>query len=311
MYVRNTIMNSENLYLHVLDDLIKNGEKRKTRDQAMTRSIFCPPRLVARNVLQNFPLLTTKSVNLKHIFNELMWFIRGQTDASILNDQGTKIWNYNTSQENLVKLGLPYAKGDTGPMYGFQWRHNGATYEGCDVDYTGKGFDQLQYAIDLIKNNPTSRRIVFTTWSPTVLKDGVLAPCHGTVVQCYVRFKNVIDNSSGKIVGVTKYLDLSTYQRSADWCLGVPYNIASYSLLLILMASVTGCEPGHLYYSFGDAHIYENHVPNALKQISRTSKQLPQIRLNQVHDDITKYKWEDIQLIGYKPDRFIQYNFVL
>jgi thymidylate synthase len=325
---------AEQQYLNIIQNILEHGDVRETRNSKV-KTLFTPPIIRMKNIMEEFPLLTTKKMNLKHIFNELMWFIRGETDAKILDKQGTKIWNYNSSRENLDKLGFQhYKEGDVGSLYGHQMRHFGAKYHGCEstkADYLSKqldydeslkpetidrlfdkqGFDQLQYCIDLIKTDPTSRRIVMSLWNGYQLNTSTLGNCHGTSIQFFVREENVIDTVTGQIAGVNRRLDLTTYQRSADVALGLPYNLASYSLFLILIASVTGCDPGHVNYVLGDTHIYEVHNEQIERQLNRTPLKLPSIRLKQIHDDIEKYTWDDIELVDYNPDSFIKYDFVL
>jgi len=177
-------------YLRLLSKILNTGEKRQTRN-AITYSLF--DEKLEFDLQDGFPLLTTKRMFWKGIVEELLFFIKGQTDSKILEDKGVNIWKGNTSKEFIEKCGLPYREGDMGEIYGYNWRHFGAEYKGCDEDYTGKGFDQLTKVIEEIKNNPTSRRIIMTDFNPSTAHKGVLYPCHSLILQFYVREGNILD----------------------------------------------------------------------------------------------------------------------
>lgn len=264
-------------YLELVKKVIDNGELRKTRNSE-TYSLF-GERLVFNKVINNeFPLLNTKKISIKNVFEELMWFLRGQTNSKILSDKGVKIWNANTTREFLDSRNLDYPEGEAGPIYGYQWNN-----------FSGKGINQIDYCIDLIKNDPTSRRILFSAWNPVDLPKMALPPCH-IVFQFYVR--------GGK------YLDGQLYQRSADLMLGVPYNIASYYFLLVMVGYITNLEPGNLTLTFGDVHIYTNHMDGAHEQLDRLENKciIPTIK---VKDGISIKNIRDFELenfnISYEP----------
>ena len=246
---------------------------------------------------KGFPLLTTKKMYFKGIYEELWFFINGFTDSTILKDKGNNIWNGNTTREFLDSRKLYDRKvGDMGPMYGFNWRHFGATYSGCNTDYTGQGYDQLYALIDGLTNDPHSRRHLLTTYDPSKVDESVLAPCHGISTQFYIR-----DN---------KYLDCKMNQRSADIGLGYPYNIASYALFTHIICHVTGYLPGKLHMSLGDAHIYDTHVEQLKIQIKRSPLLFPQLMIDKDFDAVNstvtdKLKFmesfllDNIKMVGY------------
>jgi dihydrofolate reductase/thymidylate synthase len=269
----------ERNYLRIGDSLF-DSNPRMTRN-AETRSSFGK---TLSFDLRRFPLLTTKAMNLRLIFEELMFFIRGQTDTKILEDKGVKIWRGNTSKEFLEKVGLPYREGDMGPMYGFQWRHYGEDYRGPDEDYGG--FDQLQNVLDLLRNDKHSRRIIMTTYNPIAARESVLYPCHGISIQFYVE-----DDDR---------LSCAMTQRSADWFLGLPFNIASYALLVNLICATLGYQPGKLHLFLGDVHLYSSHESVALKQISTEPRSFPILRVKE-SKNIEEYEYTDIELLAYRP----------
>mmetsp|Transcript_9083 Transcript_9083/g.27863 ORF Transcript_9083/g.27863 Transcript_9083/m.27863 type:complete len:253 (-) Transcript_9083:220-978(-) len=233
-----------------------------------------------------FPLLTTKRVFFRGVAEELLWFIKGSTDATELSKKNVTIWDGNGSREFLDKRGLAHrAVGDLGPVYGFQWRHFGAAYVDKDASYAGQGVDQLAACIETIKNDPTSRRIVLTAWNPADLDKMALPPCH-VFCQFYV--------ANGE-------LSLHMYQRSADLGLGVPFNVASYALLLRLVAQVTSLDPGDFVHTLGDAHVYLNHVDALQEQLKRTPKPFPTLHLNPAIRDIDAFSYDDFSLHGYHP----------
>ena len=250
----------EEAYIDLVRKVINNGEKRETRN-SITYSLFGESleyTLTQGNSTLTLPLMVTKKMSFKNIFEELMFFLQGETDSKKLESKGVKIWKGNTSKDFLESRNLNYEEGDMGPMYGFQWNHFGAEYKGCNYDYTNEGFNQIDDCINLIKNDPTSRRILFTALNPGIAHKMVLHPCH-VLFQFYVR-----TDKNG-----TKYLDGQLYQRSADLMLGVPYNIVSYSLLRIMMSNHCELVPGKLKMIFGDIHIYGNHMEGANEQIRR------------------------------------------
>ena len=279
------INSEEQQYLDLIEDIIKNGDEKSDRTGVGTISKFgSQMRFNLRN--NSLPLLTTKKVFWRAVVEELLWFISGSTDANILKEKNIKIWNGNTSREFLDKSGLTnYEEGDCGPFYGFQWRHFGATYNGKHAKYEGKGFDQLQHCIDQIKNNPNSRRIILTAWNPPFINQMVLPPCH-TFCQFYV--------NNGE-------LSCQMYQRSADMGLGVPFNIASYSLLTIMIAHVCKLNCGDFVHTIGDAHVYKNHIEPLKLQIQRFPKKFPTISINRNVEKIDDFISTDFSIHDYKP----------
>lgn len=216
---------------------------------------------------QGFPLLTTKRMPLQAIIKELLWFLRGDTNANNLAKQGVHIWSGNTTREFLDNRGLHhYDVGDIGPTYGYQWRHFGAPYHGMNHDYTGQGFDQLKQCIELINNTPNSRRILMTSLNPAQVDEGVLPPCHSLPIQFHVNNHN--DN-----------LSMTTYQRSADIGLGLPFNIASNALLLEIIAYLTNKTPDKIHHSLGNCHIYQDHAIKLQEQLMRIPYSSPRIRI--------------------------------
>lgn len=233
-----------------------------------------------------FPLLTTKRVFWRGVAEELLWFIRGSTDAKVLQAKNIKIWDGNSTREFLDAQGFHEREvGDLGPVYGFQWRHFGADYKTCNDDYTKQGIDQLKDVIERIKSNPTDRRIIMTAWNPIDIPKMALPPCH-CLVQFYV--------ADGE-------LSCQLYQRSADMGLGVPFNIASYALLTYMIAHVTNLKPGDFVHTFGDAHVYLNHVEPLKEQLKRTPRAFPQLRIKRQVTDIDDFKFEDFEVVGYDP----------
>jgi thymidylate synthase len=288
----------EKQYIELLSAILTQGDVRDTRN-SITRSIF-GERLVF-DLKKGFPLLTTKQMFLRGIFEELMWFLRGETDSKILEGKKVNIWKENTSKEFLEKMNLPYQEGDVGNMYGYQLCHSGTSYQGCDQDYSGKGFNQIDYCLKLLREDKYSRRIIMSTFSPSDSDKGVLYPCHGIVIQFYVKETNGIN-----------YLSCHMYQRSADMFLGVPFNIASYALLTELICSTLNQErredptellffPDRLIMSFGDLHIYNSHIKQVEEQISREPLDPPKLSI--CCEKITSYKqfeWEHIHIENYQ-----------
>ncbi|WP_406021277.1 thymidylate synthase [Succinivibrio sp.] len=252
------------VYLDLLKNIMENGVDREDRTGTGTRSIFGTQ--MRFNLNEGFPLLTTKKVHLKSIIHELLWFISGSTNIKYLQENGVRIWN-EWADEN----------GDLGPVYGKQWRD----FETPD----GRHIDQLSNAIDMIKNHPDSRRIIVCAWNPSDVDKMALPPCH-TLYQFYV--------ANGK-------LSCQLYQRSADMFLGVPFNIASYSLLTMMVAKECNLQLGDFVWSGGDTHIYKNHFEQVELQLSRTPRALPTMEITRKAPDIFSYKFEDFVLSGYDP----------
>ena len=251
-------------YLQLLDHILTDGVKKDDRTGTGTISVFGYQ--MRFNLQDGFPLLTTKKLHLKSIIYELLWFLRGDTNIKYLNDHGVSIWD-EWADEN----------GELGPIYGQQWR--------AWKDYKGGTIDQIQNAVDLIKNHPESRRIVVNAWNVADLPNMELSPCH-CLFQFYV--------ANGK-------LSLQLYQRSADSFLGVPFNIAEYALLTMMMAQVTGLEPGEFIHTTGDTHLYLNHIEQARLQLSRKPRKLPKMIINPDVKNILDFKYEDFKLVDYHP----------
>jgi thymidylate synthase len=278
-------------YLNLLRNVIDNGDLRQTRN-GNTLSIFGPR--LEFNLKDQFPLITTKKMFIKGIFSELLWFLNGKTDNKILQNQGVHIWDGNSSREYLDKRGLyNYDEGDCGPIYGFQWRRYNCNYLGKNVDISEipintSSQDQLMETIRLINEDPMSRRIIINGWNPCQMKEMCLEPCH-VLYQFYVR---IIDGN--------KYLSCHLYQRSADLFLGVPFNIASASLLTYILSSITNCKPDRLIISYGDAHIYENHIDQVKLQLIRSPLDPPQIIMPELSmNNLHNYNWKDFKIINY------------
>jgi dihydrofolate reductase/thymidylate synthase len=282
LYRKSTV--EEFSYLRLLEDVYRNGEYRQTRN-ACTYSLF--GKTLEFDLQHGFPLLTTKNVSLYNIFHELMFFIKGETNTKLLKDLNVNIWNANTSREFLDSVGLnSYQEGDIGPMYGFNWRHFGADYQGCELSY--EGLDQLANCINLIKTDPHSRRIIMTSFNPGQADKGCLYPCHGISIQFYVEQSN--------------HLCCMMTQRSGDLFLGVPYNIASYTLLVHMICEIVpNLIPGRLIIALGDVHIYESHQNQVIRQLLREPMSFPTLQFKRKVDNIEDFKFEDLELINYTP----------
>lgn len=238
------------------------------------------------NLRNSFPLLTTKRVFWRAVVEELLWFIRGSTDAKDLQAKNIRIWDGNSSREFLDKCGFHNREvGDLGPIYGFQWRHFGAKYRTCRDDYTGEGVDQLQNLINTIRDNPNDRRMILSAWNPVDIPQMALPPCH-CMAQFFV--------ANGEL-----YCQL--YQRSADMGLGVPFNIASYSLLTYMIAHVTELKPAELVYTTGDTHVYTNHIEPLKEQLIRKPRPFPTLQIKREIIDIDDFKYEDFEILHYVP----------
>lgn len=279
----------EQQYLDLVRDVIETGTLRDDRTGTGTLSKFgCSMRFSLRD--GRLPLLTTKRVFWRGIAEELLWFINGDTNANTLTGKGIKIWDANGSREFLDSRGLTDREvGDLGPVYGFQWRHFGARYVDCHTDYKGQGVDQLAQVIETIKTDPHNRRIIMSAWNPSDLKLMALPPCH-MFCQFYV--------AGGE-------LSCQMYQRSADLGLGVPFNIASYSLLTCMVAHVCGLQPGEFIHVIGDAHVYKTHVDVLKQQLERVPRPFPTLTLNPEVKDIDSFQFSDLALGDYKPHNSI------
>jgi len=255
-------------YLDSLRYVLTHGQKVPDRTGTGTISCFGLPRM-AFDLRKGFPLITTKRMSFKVVKEEFQFMWSGKTDCKLLAAQGVHIWDGNTSAEFLTKSGLPWREGDMGPSYGFQWRHWGATYQGCDVDYNSSGIDQIEMLINGIRINPSSRRHIISGWNVADIPNMALPPCH-CLFQCYVGFEN------DKPV----WLDGQLYQRSADMFLGVPYNIAFYSLMLHHVAKQTNLIPRMFYHTMGDSHIYNNHIQHVQIQLERIPFPFPTLSID-------------------------------
>jgi len=275
----------EKQYLDLISKIIKQGNQRGDRTGTGTKSLFgAQMRFSLRDGA--YPLLTTKRVFYRGIAEELFWFIHGSTDARKLQEKNVRIWDGNSSRQFLDSIGLTdREEGDLGPVYGFQWRHFGAEYTNMHADYTGQGVDQLANVINMIKNRPTDRRILMCAWNPADLDKMALPPCH-CLVQFYV--------ANGE-------LSCQLYQRSADMGLGVPFNIASYALLTVMIAHVTGLVPGDFVHTLGDAHVYNNHVTALNVQLEREPRPFPKIKITRKVENIEDFTIDDFEISGYDP----------
>ena len=251
-------------YLELLNKIMTEGVEKTDRTGTGTKSIF--GHQMRFNLEDGFPLLTTKKLHLKSIIYELLWFLKGDTNVHYLQEHGVRIWN-EWADEN----------GELGPVYGHQWR--------SWPDYKGGTIDQIQNVLSLIKNSPDSRRMIVSAWNVAEVEKMALPPCH-TMFQFYV--------ADGR-------LSLQLYQRSADTFLGVPFNIASYALLLMMMAQVTGLKAGDFIHTTGDTHLYTNHLEQARLQLTRTPRPLPTMSINPDVKDLFSFEYEDFKLENYDP----------
>ena len=267
-------------YLDLLRKVLDDGVQREDRTGTGTRSLFGYQMRV--DLREGFPLVTTKKVHVKSIIQELLWFVHGETHVSHLQEVGVSIWDEWATAEQTARFGRK--EGDLGPVYGHQWRNFGAT-EREDGSYERDGFDQLRHVLDQIRDNPNSRRLIISGWNPSEAERVALPPCH-TLFQFYV--------SDGR-------LSCQLYQRSADVFLGVPFNIASYALLTMMIASVSGLEPGDFVHTFGDVHLYSNHVDQARLQLSRQPRPLPTMQIDPSVDNLFDFRHQHFQLKDYLP----------
>lgn len=277
-------------YLSLLNKIMINGYERQTRN-SLTKSLFGEK--LEFDLNDKFPILTTKKMFIRGIFEELIWFLNGQTNSKILENKGINIWKQNTNKEFLSQNKLSYIEGDCGPMYGYQLLHCGFEYNGCDNNYENKGFNQLEYCLDLLRHDKYSRRIIMTTFIPQDANKGVLYPCHGITIQFYVK---EIENIN--------YLSCHMYQRSGDMFLGVPFNITSYSFLVYMICEVLNNEginykPDKLIISFGDIHIYNSHFDQVKLQLKRNPFKFPKLYFKNKKYKINEFKWDDIEIKNY------------
>jgi thymidylate synthase len=261
-------------YLDLLKDILDHGVDRPDRTGTGTRGVF--GRQMRFDLAQGFPLLTTKKLHLKSIIVELLWFLRGDTNVRWLQERGVRIWD-EWADEN----------GELGPVYGKQWRSWAAPGPKGEE---GRVIDQIAWVRDEIIRNPNSRRLIVSAWNPAEVNQMALPPCH-----CLFQFF-VADGR----------LSCQLYQRSGDVFLGVPFNIASYALLTLLMARATGLQPGEFIHSFGDVHLYANHFDQARLQLQRTPRALPTLELNPAKIDLFGWHYEDFTLVGYDADAHIK-----
>jgi len=273
----------EDNYINMVKDVINNGDTRGDRTGTGTLSLFGKTMCFSLRD-GKIPVLTTKKVFWKGVVKELLWMISGSTNTRMLSEQGVKIWDQNSSRDFLDNLGFYDRKeGDLGPVYGHQWRYFGAEYKDCQTSYAGQGVDQLADCIDKIKNDPYSRRIIMSAWNPVDIEEMNLPPCH-MMVQFYV--------SDGE-------LSCQMYQRSCDLGLGVPFNIASYSLLTHMIAQVCGLKAKEFIHVMGDAHVYKNHVNPLQIQMERYPLGFPTVKLNENIRHIDDFSFEDVELCNY------------
>ncbi|KAF8624749.1 hypothetical protein AX17_007080 [Amanita inopinata Kibby_2008] len=283
-------------YLNLIRRVLDTGETRLDRTGTGTLSTFAPPSFRFSLKNSTLPLITTKRTFIRGIVEELLWFIHGSTDSTILSQKGVKIWDGNGSKAFLENRGLGHRReGDLGPVYGFQWRHFGADYTDCDGDYTGKGVDQLKECIEKIKTNPTDRRIIMSAWNPKDIPLMALPPCH-MMCQFYVHLPSTPDPT------VKPGLSCLMYQRSADLGLGIPFNIASYALLTHMIAHVTGTAAHELIIQLGDAHVYRDHVNALDEQLKREPRPFPKLHWARENiKDIEDFLASDVVVEGYDP----------
>jgi thymidylate synthase len=296
-WIRVTQNPEEQQYLDLVREVLYQGKSRPDRTGVGVLSTF-GKRMEFDLSSGRFPLLTTKRVFFRGVVEELLWFLRGDTDAKLLQNKGIRIWDGNASRAYLDSIGLiNRTEGDLGPVYGFQWRHFGAEYKGCGENYEGQGVDQIASIIRQITKTPHDRRIILSAWNPADLDKMALPPCH-MFSQFYVE---------------NGHLSCQMYQRSCDLGLGVPFNIASYALLVKILAHVCKLQPGKLLYILGDTHVYNSHIGALQEQIKRTPNTFPSLEI--IRDDFEsnsesnsklKFDWskwsvDDFQLKNYQP----------
>jgi len=272
-------------YLDLLRLILENGKDRPDRTGTGTRGVF--GHQMRFDLREGFPLLTTKKLHTKSIIQELLWFLRGETHVKSLQEAGVRIWNEWATPEQTAKFGRE--EGDLGPVYGHQWRNFGASRK-TDGHYAQDGVDQISRLLRDIRESPHSRRLIVTGWNPKEADQVALPPCH-TLFQFYVQ--------DGE-------LSCQLYQRSADVFLGVPFNIASYALFTQMIAHVTGLKAGDFVHTFGDAHLYVNHLEQTKLQLSRELRPLPKLRLNPDVRSLFDFTYDDIAFVDYDPHPLIK-----
>ncbi|MBK6512724.1 MAG: thymidylate synthase [Polyangiaceae bacterium] len=272
-------------YLDLLQRILDEGEPRADRTGTGTLAVF--GHQMRFDLAAGFPLVTTKKVHFTSVVHELIWFLSGSTHVAPLQERGVRIWNEWATPEQCARFGR--APGDLGPVYGHQWRNFGATSRE-DGSYDRDGVDQIAQVVRQIRESPSSRRLIVSGWNPKEADRVALPPCH-TLFQLFV--------SGGR-------LSCQLYQRSGDVFLGVPFNIASYALLTLMLAQVTGLEPGQFVHTFGDVHLYNNHLAQAKLQLSREPRTLPRLSLDRSVKDIFDFRFEHVALEGYDPHPLIK-----
>lgn len=288
----------ENQYLNLIKDITENGYKSAGRGGSFTRSLFGKTMEFS---LENdvIPLFTTKKVFFRGVVEELLWILRGETNVQHLKEKKINIWNGHSSREFLDSRGLTaYPEGDIGPLYGFQLRHAGAQYVNCYTNYHNQGIDQLDLLINNLRNEPRSRRHVINMWNVADLDKMSLTPCH-TLFQMYIDDKG---------------LSCLLYQRSADVGLGVPFNVASYSILTRIIAQTIGVKAHKFIHQMGDVHIYEDHIKPIQEQVTREPFPFPTLKINKtLHNvnDIEQLQYEDFELSNYKYHKHVKMEIIL
>jgi thymidylate synthase len=267
-------------YLDLLRTVLEHGRDRADRTGTGTLGVF--GHQMRFDLRDGFPLCTTKKLHLRSIVHELLWFLRGDTDVAYLKEHKVTIWDEWATAEKTARFGRE--AGDLGPVYGHQWRNFGAT-RNPDGSYANDGVDQMRNLLQELRQNPNSRRLIVTGWNPREADQVDLPPCH-TLFQFYAQ--------DGE-------LSCQLYQRSADIFLGVPFNIASYALLTLMVAHVSGLRPGEFVHTLGDAHLYNNHLEQARLQLTREPRPLPTMHLNPNARDLFQFRYEDFRLEGYDP----------
>jgi thymidylate synthase len=281
-------MDEENQYLNLLRDIKENGIRRDDRTGVGTISIFGKQvRFSLRN--DKIPLLTTKKMFIRGIFEELLFFLSGSTNSKLLEDKNVFIWKDNTSKEFINSRNLPYDEGDMGATYGHNFRHYGYPYTNMYENYDDKGFDQVKYVINEIKNNPTSRRIIINLWDPSTIHQATLPAC-AFLYQFYVDT-------------IKKELSCHLVIRSSDVYLGLPWNYMTATFLVYMICNLEDIDltPGELIVTTSDTHIYLNHLDQVEEQLSREPREFPKLKIKRKVKDILDFKFEDFELIDYKP----------